>query len=54
VHDHLVEAFLGSDDDRRDAGLDETVIGVEGVDCFRGIADDDEGFSDGFVLGGWS
>ena len=49
VKDHLVAAFFGSGDDGLEAGFDDTVEGVEGVDGLCGVADDDEYF--GFIHG---
>ena len=50
VHDHLVGAFLWGDGDWFDAGLLKSIIGVEGVECFGGVANNDQGFADGFCL----
>ena len=44
VHHHLVAAFFGRSDHRLVATLDQTVVGVEGIDRFGGVADDDEHF----------
>ena len=44
VHDHLVSSFFGSDDHGSDAGLLEPVEGIESVEGFGGVADDDEDF----------
>ncbi len=47
VEDHLVAAFFGGGDDGLESGFDDAVEGVEGVDGFGCVADDDEDF--GFV-----
>jgi hypothetical protein len=47
VENHLVSSFFGCGDDGLEAGFDDAVEGVEGIDGFRGIADDDEHF--GFI-----
>ena len=47
VKDHLVAAFFWSGDHRLEAALDKTVVGVESVDGFSGVTDDDEDLGHG-------
>ena len=49
VEDHLVSALFGCGDDGLEAGFDEAVKRVEGIDGFSGVADDHEDF--GFIHG---
>ena len=42
VKDHLVAAFFWSGDHRLEAALDKTVVGIESIDGFGGVADNDE------------
>ena len=47
VEDHLVAAFFWSGDHRLEAALDKTVVGVESVDSFSGVTDDDKDLGHG-------
>ncbi|MEY5016181.1 MAG: hypothetical protein RIS92_2539 [Verrucomicrobiota bacterium] len=44
VEDHLVAALFGGGDDGLEAGFDEAVKRVEGINGFSGVADDHENF----------
>ena len=47
VEDHLIAAFFWSGDHRLEAALDKTVVGVESVDGFSGVTDDDKDLGHG-------
>ena len=42
VHDHLVEMDFGARDDGLETSLDEAVVGVEGVNRFGSVTDDNK------------